>query len=72
MKAFKSKGEWLHKGSGRTFNMEYVIVCDDNADPIQVIKDQNDMTGMDYLRGTIEPMNIPFAIDTSCYLATAE
>lgn len=62
MKAWKSKGEWLHKNSGNTFCLEYNVICNDEADPIEVIKEQNDMTGMTYLRGSVDPLSLPIAI----------
>jgi hypothetical protein len=62
MKAWKSKGEWFHKSSGKTHRLEFAVLADDSEDPIEIIKKTYDMGGMTYLRGEVVTLDLPVAI----------
>lgn len=62
MKAWKIDGNWLHKKSGKTHNLQFVVVCEDNDDPVGVLNARYDMKGMTQLNGKVERQYPPFAI----------
>lgn len=62
MKAWKIDGNWLHKKSGKKHNLQFVVVCEDNDDPVSVLNKLYDLKGMTYLNGKAEHEDIPLAI----------
>ena len=65
MKAWKINGNWLHKRSGKKHNLQFIVVCEDNDDPVGVLNMNYDLSGMTYLNGQVEHEDIPLVISMS-------
>lgn len=62
MKAWRINGNWLHKRSGKKHNLQFIVVCEDNDDPVSGLNKLYDLSGMTYLNGQVEHEDIPLAI----------
>lgn len=63
MKVWKIDSNWLNK-SDKIEHLRFLVVAEDNADPIDIIKDKfdMDMSNMTYLNGKVEYQEAPTAI----------
>lgn len=59
MKAWKTKTKWQHKKSLAIYDLNYIVVTEDD-DPIHVLKQEIDFTGLNYIDGKIEAIKPPF------------
>ena len=58
MKTWIVKGEWKHKKTGITYASSFIVV-NNGEDPIKTLEEQIDFSGVVYLRGVIEAIEVP-------------
>lgn len=60
MKAWMLNTKWQHKKTNFIHSLSFIVITNDNADPIEVLKKEVDLSGMTYLNGDIEAIDAPY------------
>jgi hypothetical protein len=48
-------GRWRHNVTGNVYEAKFFVITKENEDPVQVLNDNYDLSGMTYLRGNVTP-----------------
>ena len=67
MRTFLIQGFWYHKPTDREYVYHYVVVANDNQDPLEVLNEKYDLSGLTYRRGQILDISEPEAFNLSCF-----